>query len=49
MPGGVGQGQSMEQLIHSVKVYVEEHISGVTLNTMVPSEYEPFQLSKLFP
>lgn len=45
-----GQGQSMEQLIHSVKVYVEEHYrSGVTLNTMAAKlNMSPSQLSKLF-
>ena len=45
-----GQGQSMEQIIHGVKAYVEEHYrSGVTLNTMAARvNMSPSQLSKLF-
>ena len=40
----------MEQIIHGVKAYVEEHYrSGVTLNTMAARvNMSPSQLSKLF-
>ncbi|HKM43526.1 MAG TPA: response regulator [Limnochordia bacterium] len=45
-----GQDGSMEQLIQSMKAYVEEHYrGGVTLNTMAERvNMSPSQLSKLF-
>ena len=45
-----GQGESVEQMINTIKAYVEENYrSGITLNTMAARmNMSPSQMSKLF-